>query len=165
MEKKLLWLKKIAITCGGLIFNQLQSKFIHWILFPAVCMKWGLWVGCPCLIIATAVMGYLQLKGYDKAQKVLHSVDTIHQIENGEVKTLFQLALWILLKFNRWFVLLVLATQFDPFIATAYLRDTRRFVWKQTTIFVVSITIGTLYTIVLAPLIVPPIFRFFTSFF
>lgn len=151
MRKAIVDFSKKQITRYGLVLNQVQSKLIHWAVFPWITETWGLEAGCAFLVVAISLMCLVQLHLYNKAQSVLQSVEVIHRVERGEVKTLLQWALWFLLKCNRFFVLFGLGTQFDPFIVIIFMKDSKRLTWHPAIVFAVSLTVGMIYTILLSP--------------
>jgi hypothetical protein len=118
------------------------------IAFAAIWLagKFGICVCCIFLIVSHAIISYTQLRAYDSAQDILNTTAWIQRIKNGELTRWFHWYLWILFNFGGKFMFLLLATQFDPFVTTAYIRDTDGLKWSPTATFLWAFTIGIIYS-------------------
>lgn len=141
MRKRVLWFRKFILTAIGLLIDQLQSKFVRWFLFPLICFKYGMLAGFLFLLVATSLIGYFLLRAYFNEQRVLKD------------EALFILLTRLLSRFNRFFVLIFMSTQLSPVVLTAYFDSSKRLNWKPVTIFLVSLVIGMLYTLLVVLLL------------
>jgi hypothetical protein len=148
MKKVTLRIWQILITVFWLVVYIAQKYGIGWIAFPVISHKIGIGGGCLFLMIAVAIMSYIQLRAYDKAQEVLHTISWIHRIKDGDFKKWYEWWLWVMFNSDGRIMFVILATQFDPFLTTVYIRDTGTMQWKPRTIFVLAYVIGIIYSVV-----------------
>ncbi len=57
-----------------------------------------------------------------------------------------KMLLWAIFNFHGRAMFIILSTQFDSFVATAYIRDTGGLKWSSTVIFIVAFVIGLVYS-------------------
>ncbi len=142
---------KVLVIGFLVIFNVIKGNFLNATVATYIFPNYGIAEGCWVLILVTATLAFVQLKFYDRLNRsFMHNEDAIEKIFEGKPQTFSQAVVWLLVNFiNRWVLLIGMVTILDPFLATAFFRDLRIFKWSQVEIFLVSLVIGTMTTMLL----------------
>jgi hypothetical protein len=104
----------------GVIVYQVEDKFSDYILYPAVIIWLGPFLGGMVMLGVSMLINLFYLWLYDRIKKDWLGMEALKEAQ-AELAMSSQFVTWILSK-GYWPTLALLSWKFSPFITTAYMR-------------------------------------------
>ena len=156
MKDKFLRLWQIVIAFSMLMIYVVYKYGTHWVAFPVLSHTYGIVWGGTFLAVITLIASCVQLIAYRKAQKILRTTVWLQAVKSGDFGSNWYTSKWwfkfrLMWIFNQhgYAVLIGVATQMDPFLATVAVVDTRSLAWRTPIVFFWACIIGEGYSIII----------------
>jgi hypothetical protein len=104
----------------GYTLTSILDNFFDYVVYTAVIIYCGPFRGGLVMIVISAIVSLIYIKGYDVIKKDWMGIEAIKEIREEVIAENKWIA-WLVLK-GRWAEFLFVSCKWDPFITTAYMR-------------------------------------------